>query len=267
VSERERIICTDHTVFGSSDKTGSSRLKKKILGLLENIVQDSNSSLSPEMYRGFAGNYQRDLTKKDHSIKEARSELVLAQKKLLGTRHTLEQIEYDASDWGKVNKESDRLEAILRHQTDHLQAEYLQLLVKKIQEKRDDDAIISTDEDEDKVNKCKKDCKDDTSKDKVNDEKSSDANKQKKRGDDIDDMDKETLYRHANALTRELALLKQLRKEKTDKLTNLQLQMPSQRHQEYKRLISMCCNVSYNNVDVMLLPLLLSFDQLGLPPP
>jgi hypothetical protein len=264
VSERERIICTDHTVFGSSsDKTGSSRLKKKILGLLENIVQDSNSSLSPEMYRGFAGNYQRDLTKKDHSIKEARSELALAQKKLLGTRHTLEQIEYDASDWGKVNKESDHLEAILRHQTDHLQAEYLQLLVKKIQEKRDNNA----DEDEKKVNQCKKDSKNDTSKDEASDEKSSDAIKQKKRGDDIDDMDKETLHRHANALTRELALLKQLRKEKTDKLTNLQLQMPSQRHQEYKRLISMCCNVSYNNVDMMLLPLLLSFDQLGLPPP
>ncbi|KAI8887354.1 apses-domain-containing protein [Backusella circina FSU 941] len=252
---------TDKDHAGSSgDKTGSSRLKKRIQGLLENIIQDT--SLSSDMYRGFAGNYQRDLVKKDHTIKEARSELEVAQKKLMGTQHTLKQIEYDDSDWDRINKESERLEGILRHQTDRVQAEYLQLLEKKIEEKRNN----HDDDDDDNKKKESIQCKKDKSSSSSSDNENKEEKKKQDGGGDIETMDKETLLRHANALTSELALLKEVRKDRTDKLIDLQLQMPSQRHQEYKRLISMCCNVSYNNVDMMLLPLLLSFDQLGMPP-
>jgi Trp operon repressor len=35
------------------------------------------------------------------------------------------------------------------------------------------------------------------------------------------------------------------------------------RIQNYKRLISMCCNIAYENVDSMLAPILASFDEAG----
>lgn len=60
------------------------------------------------------------------------------------------------------------------------------------------------------------------------------------------------------------AHLKQLmneRKEMINNIVKLQGQLPNKRYQDYKRLISMCCNVSYDNVDLMLSPLLASFEQ------
>ncbi|RCH98586.1 hypothetical protein CU098_003450 [Rhizopus stolonifer] len=64
-------------------------------------------------------------------------------------------------------------------------------------------------------------------------------------------------------LTHQLDQLKQKRRQQTQILMERRLQTPSRRHQEYKRLISMCCNVPYENVDMMLLPLLSSFDELS----
>ncbi|KAI8993358.1 ankyrin repeat-containing domain protein [Pilobolus umbonatus] len=75
---------------------------------------------------------------------------------------------------------------------------------------------------------------------------------------DTDDMKKEM-----DALTSKLSELKAQRKHKIDTIIQLKLQTPSIKHQQYKRLISMCCNVSYENVDLMLVPLLSSFDELG----
>ncbi|KAI9321797.1 hypothetical protein BX666DRAFT_2017571 [Dichotomocladium elegans] len=66
-----------------------------------------------------------------------------------------------------------------------------------------------------------------------------------------------------NALEIQLANLQKSRKSKVEELVSLKAQTPGKRYQDYKRLISMCCNVSYENVDVMLSPLLASFNEGG----
>ncbi|CAO3641690.1 unnamed protein product [Cunninghamella blakesleeana] len=60
------------------------------------------------------------------------------------------------------------------------------------------------------------------------------------------------------------AHLKQLmneRKSMINEIVKSQGRLPNKRYQDYKRLISMCCNVTYDNVDLMLSPLLASFEQ------
>ncbi|KAI8087952.1 uncharacterized protein B0P05DRAFT_505496 [Gilbertella persicaria] len=59
----------------------------------------------------------------------------------------------------------------------------------------------------------------------------------------------------------QLEQLKAARKQKTERLIELQCRVPPKKYQEYKRLISTCCNVAYENVDLMLGPLLASFEQ------
>ncbi|KAI8378787.1 hypothetical protein EDC96DRAFT_493188 [Choanephora cucurbitarum] len=63
------------------------------------------------------------------------------------------------------------------------------------------------------------------------------------------------------ALKDQLIQLKVKRKESTQKLFDLQCRVPPKKYQDYKRLISTCCNVAYENVDLMLGPLLASFEQ------
>ncbi|ORZ14022.1 hypothetical protein BCR42DRAFT_377292 [Absidia repens] len=75
----------------------------------------------------------------------------------------------------------------------------------------------------------------------------------------IDSMD--TTYDNQQALETRLKNLIQHRQGLVKEIMQLQGQTPNKRYQEYKRLISMCCNVNYENVDMMLSPLLASFEQ------
>ena len=60
---------------------------------------------------------------------------------------------------------------------------------------------------------------------------------------------------------KQLEALQAARRTMVEDLLSLKTQAPSKRYQEYKWLISMCCNVEYENVDVMLSPLLASFNN------
>ncbi|KAL0092328.1 apses-type HTH transcription regulator [Phycomyces blakesleeanus] len=70
-----------------------------------------------------------------------------------------------------------------------------------------------------------------------------------------------TLKHKKAQLLSQFVKLQKARQAKVDELMSLKSERPEKRYQEYKRLISMCCNVAYENVDVMLLPLLASFDE------
>ncbi|KAI9307814.1 hypothetical protein BJ944DRAFT_285919 [Cunninghamella echinulata] len=65
----------------------------------------------------------------------------------------------------------------------------------------------------------------------------------------------------ASSLEAQLKQLMDERKSMIYDIIELQGQMPNKRYQDYKRLISMCCNVGYDDVDLMLSPLLASFEQ------
>ncbi|KAG1445563.1 hypothetical protein G6F56_009869 [Rhizopus delemar] len=62
-------------------------------------------------------------------------------------------------------------------------------------------------------------------------------------------------------LRQELASQQHLRKERVKNMTDLLSRSPSKRYQDYKRLISTSCNISYDDVELMLGPLLASFEK------
>ncbi|GAA5815574.1 hypothetical protein MFLAVUS_009086 [Mucor flavus] len=67
----------------------------------------------------------------------------------------------------------------------------------------------------------------------------------------------------ANQLRSDLKDLQRARKEHVKKLLQLYCRDTPKNYQDYKRLISACCNVGYENVDLMLAPLLASFYEVN----
>ncbi|KAG1465933.1 hypothetical protein G6F56_004789 [Rhizopus delemar] len=183
-------------------------LRQRVEDLFKTIVVNEKPPVVSHMFDGFASNYERDLVQKDNLIREKKNELVLARKRLVGTQHTLEQIQFDSIRMQKLEEESLKLSKMLTKQTQMLQKETVETLVYKQKNEEENEDIA------------------------------------------------------LDSLLNELKDLKKLREKRVQELVQLKLQTPSKRHQKYKRLISMCCNVSYENVDLMLLPLLSSFDEL-----
>ncbi|CAO3695030.1 unnamed protein product [Rhizopus stolonifer] len=185
-----------------------SALRQRVEDLFKTIVVNEKPPVVSHMFDGFASNYERDLVQKDNLIREKKNELVLARKRLVGTQHTLEQIQFDSVRMQKLEEESLKLSKLLTKQTQMLQRETVETLIYKQKNEEENEDIV------------------------------------------------------LDGLLNELKDLKKLREKRVQELVQLKLQTPSKRHQKYKRLISMCCNVSYENVDLMLLPLLSSFDEL-----
>lgn len=195
-----------------SDLQARSRLRHTVESLFKKIIVNDRAQppVVSQIFDGFAGNYERELIQKDHLIKEKRNELELARKRLLGTQHTSEQIQFDPVRLDAVESDAERLTHLLKKQALYIQQES----IKDAMPQHTEEPVEATVE-------------------------------------------------NAQQLLAQLKQLQAKRREHTDRLMSLRLQTPSKRHQEYKRLISMCCNVSYENVDLMLLPLLSSFDELG----
>ncbi|KAI8381074.1 uncharacterized protein BYT42DRAFT_565148 [Radiomyces spectabilis] len=62
-------------------------------------------------------------------------------------------------------------------------------------------------------------------------------------------------------LRERLGQLQHARRALVDEIIRIQSQLPGKRYQAYKWLISMCCDVGYENVDAMLTPLLSTMEQ------
>ncbi|KAI8095787.1 hypothetical protein BDF21DRAFT_435867 [Thamnidium elegans] len=195
-----------------TDLPARSRLRATVESLCKKIIISDRSQppVISQLFDNFTGNYERELIQKDHLIKEKKNELQTAKKRLLGTQHTFDQIQFDPIRLNSIENEADRLSSLLKKQSLQIQKEYISLLISQ----------------------------------------------HEKEETDTEQLD-------AQQLAAQLKQLQENRKSFTDRLMKLRLQTPTQRHQEYKRLISMCCNVAYENVDLMLLPLLSSFDELG----
>jgi ankyrin repeat protein len=82
-----------------------------------------------------------------------------------------------------------------------------------------------------------------------------------KQDDAIIKMEEKELKKLFGTLKYKLDTLKRSRQEYMDTIIQLLVQTPPKLYQDYKRLISTCCNVAYENVDSMLSPLLASFDE------
>ncbi|CEP15821.1 hypothetical protein [Parasitella parasitica] len=211
---------TSDDIFQKNDHrvelAARTKLRHTVEGLFKKILVGDRSQppIVSQVFDGLAGNYERDLIQKDHLIKEKKNDLELAKKRLAGTEHTFEQIQYDPTKLQVVEHGSQKLSDLLVKQTLVIQKELIDSLISEYKQEMPTQVADSVD---------------------------------------------------PASLLAELKQLQQDRKRHTEKLMQLLMKTPSQRHQEYKRLISMCCNVSYENVDLMLLPLLSSFSELDTP--
>lgn len=207
--DNESMLHPKTAVDHRNDLAARSRLRHTVEDLFKKIIVNDRSqpSIVSKLFDGFAGNYEKELIQKEHLLREKRHELELARKKLAGTEHTSEQIQYDPERLESIEDQSQELAKLLKKQTIKLQKEFIDQ--------------------------------------QINEDNTKPSNNQ--------DM---------SSLLAELKQLQEQRKQYTNQLMEKRVKTPSKRHQEYKRLISMCCNVSYENVDLMLLPLLTSFNEL-----
>lgn len=209
----------------TSEHAARARLRSKIHSMLNAMAENEPPVPSvSQLFDGFAGSYERDLTQKEQAIKERKVDLELARKRLNEAQRLLSQLRYDPHVLEESETTANILELRFRKLMKYGQKRKLEERIKR------EIARLQTEEVEG------------TSK-------------------ENQDTSPEADQRALQELSEELASLQQERRALEEDFIRLKSQMPERRYQEYKRLISMCCNVAYENVDTMLSPLLASFNE------
>ncbi|KAI8144853.1 hypothetical protein BJV82DRAFT_681232 [Fennellomyces sp. T-0311] len=209
--------------ISASEQAARARLRQKIESMFKLILANDRSvPTASQLFDGFAGSYERDLTQKEQAVKEKRVDLELTRKRLAETRRVLEQIRLNPGLLDDAESAAKELEIRLRKLMHYAQKEKLTQLVQKNDEQIKPVETSSSEED-------------------------------KEAG----------LLRTTQDLEAKLSSLQKSRQDLVEEIIQLKTQTPGKRYQEYKRLISMCCNVAYENVDMMLSPLLASFNETG----
>lgn len=208
-----------------NEQAARARLRQKFESMFKMILSNDRSVPAiSQLFDGFAGSYERDLTQKEQAVKEKKVDLELTHKRLAETRRILDQVRFDPSLLDEAEEAAQNLETRLRKLMQYSQKEKLTRLVHEYEEKE-----LSSSSQPD--------------------------------SDDNTAAATEELEKTIQNLESELLSLQNTRKDTVEELVRLKAQTPGKRYQDYKRLISMCCNVAYENVDMMLSPLLASFNE------
>ncbi|KAI7854799.1 hypothetical protein BDC45DRAFT_569040 [Circinella umbellata] len=233
---------TPSLAISASEQAARARLRQKIESMFKMILANDRSvPTASQLFDGFAGSYERDLTQKEQAVKEKRVDLELTRKRLAETRRILEQIRLNPGLLNEAEEAAKELETRLRKLMHYAQKEKLTQLI----EKNDNEFGLSIKQDESDNSKIKQE------------------EKEEKKTDKDNEKEEEELIKNTKELEDKLSSLQKNRQELVDEIIQLKTQTPGKRYQEYKRLISMCCNVAYENVDMMLSPLLASFNESG----
>ncbi|KAI8060313.1 hypothetical protein BC940DRAFT_312286 [Gongronella butleri] len=209
--------------------------------------------------------FERDQEHKDQLLRELTSEVQMVKKRLEITVSTLNRLSYDKRSMDEISAQADTMQHQLHQLLEYTQQKQLLRLVQQHVDRPD--AFLHTlkedtvgQEGEEKQGEPMDTSSDDEKEKKTplsvivpNDKAASPS--LKRRVQEI--LDESNL----DDLTHQWKDLRDTRRAMIQQVVQLQRQMPNKRYQDYKRLISMCCNVNYENVDVMLSPLLASFEQ------
>jgi ankyrin repeat protein len=203
-------------------------LRARIDAMFKNVTSESsNTPPISEAFDDFAESYERDLATREKILDKKKIELDLYTKRLEETKRVVESINL-GEDEAKINlimqqveDQVAALETKLRNWYQYSQKQHL-LLLEEQQNKED---------------------------------------QEEKPPSPPHQHTLQELEASAVKLNEELNTLKQARKRHIEILIELHCRLPPKKYQEYKRLISTSCNVAYENVDLMLAPLLASFDN------
>lgn len=202
-------------------------LRSKIEAMF-NSVTTSTGSAPPisEVFDKFAESYEKDLLVKERDLQKKRIELDLYMKRLEETKRVVDSI--------KAGNDDEQILAVIRHAED--EGATLELKLKKWLQYNQKEKLKL-----------------------LEDSYMSDLNE--KPPSPPHQISSQELLENLDKLQQELKSLKEDRKKHTEKLAQLYSRIPPKKYQDYKRLISTCCNVAYENVDLMLSPLLASFNE------
>ncbi|KAI9498309.1 hypothetical protein BDB00DRAFT_935535 [Zychaea mexicana] len=243
--------------ISASEQAARARLRQKIETMFKQILANDRSvPTASQLFDGFAGSYERDLTQKEQALKEKRVDLELTRKRLAETRRILDQIRLNPGLLDEAEGAAKELETRLRKLMHYAQKEKLSQLI----EKNDDEQLRQQQE------RLPQQSSDNVNDDKnVKKEGKEEQQQQQQQDGDVkkDKVSEDALAKSTQELEEKLSSLQKNRRKLVDEIIQLKTQTPGKRYQEYKRLISMCCNVAYENVDMMLSPLLASFNESG----
>ncbi|KAI9277204.1 hypothetical protein BDA99DRAFT_495138 [Phascolomyces articulosus] len=250
--------------ISASEQAARARLRQKIESMFKMILANDRSvPTASQLFDGFAGSYERDLTQKEQTVKEKRVDLELTRKRLAETRRILEQIRLNPGLLDEAEGAAKELETRLRKLMHYAQKEKLTQLIENYDEQNKSKDEQPNEKPEEEGNDGQKET-DEEKKSSLEKESQDDTEKKKnKKKEKEEEEEEKTLIKNTKELEEKLLALQKSRQDLVNEIIQLKTQTPGKRYQEYKRLISMCCNVAYENVDMMLSPLLASFNESG----
>lgn len=215
-----------------ADANSHEALRQKVNTMFKQVISSlNNNDVVPpisEVFDSFAESYERDLVSKENSVQKKRIELELYTKRLAETKRVLESIVFNAEDtiaYEETGKRGLLLESRLKKWLQFSQKETLLYLIKAAEGNPHSGNTGATS------------------------------------SSSTPPSELIELKKTAELLQQELAELQSSRKDKVRSLINILCQIPSKKYQDYKRLISTSCNIPYENVEMMLEPLLASFEE------
>ncbi|GAN03122.1 apses-domain-containing protein [Mucor ambiguus] len=212
-------------------------LKSRVEAMFKHVTSDpSTAPPISEFFDDFAESYEKDLVSREKMLQKKKIELNLYTKRLEETKKILLSANSSDDDaeiaaiMQKVETHGKALESKLRRWLQFNQKETLKLLQEKYSKEQDGNGAHGNSKDD------------------------------KPPSPPISDTVQD-LQTSADKLKDELKQLQSSRKKHVDTLIEIRCRLPPKKYQDYKRLISTCCNVAYENVEDMLTPLLESFDD------
>ncbi|KAF9194669.1 hypothetical protein BGZ51_008600 [Haplosporangium sp. Z 767] len=181
-----------------------------------------------ELFEHLTQSYEKDLTEKEQDLIEARNLLHAIQLEIQEGAQTIEELKSKTEHLSQAEEQIQKLEGMIRKEIDIRQRLRLEELV-----------------DQEKT-RLKREME-------LEKEKRMALNDPLNGAVDIDRI--RALEKEAGELWKNLARLQQSRKDQVEQIVHLKSQH-GKRQQEYKRLIALCCNVSIDEVDGLLGPLL-----------
>jgi ankyrin repeat protein len=194
--------------------------------------------------------YERDQEHKDQLFREAVVELEMTQKRVELTNTTMRQLTFDTAALDAANTDAIDLQQQLQQVMEYTQMVRLQQFIKQYEESLSSSSSSSPSST--KTITVPSSSSSSKSIELALPPSSSSSSSPTTPEDDDDDQ---------ASLEQKWKQLVDRRQHLVKEIITLQAQTPNKRYQDYKRLISMCCNVHYENVDLMLSPLLASFEQ------
>ncbi|KAF7722966.1 hypothetical protein EC973_002477 [Apophysomyces ossiformis] len=206
------------------------RLRQKVEDLSNMILSNQRISPTPtisHLFDDFAESYENSLIQKEQAVREKKLELQTKRNRLSETMTMLKNNSFDAEALSKVETDGNQLEQQFRKLLHYSQKVKLAHLIK---EGEKDSSTVS-------------------------------SSTSPSTGSD------DTLSRTVAELSMQLRDLQRSRRTMVEDIIKLHSQVPPKQYQDYKRLISTCCSVAYENVDSMLPSLLALFDETNVKSP